>query len=100
MRGNYSGAFDRVKSALSNRNQAGRRRTVSPTVPTRYKMFLLTWLAIYPLITVIFLLFGSWLSALPLLVRTFLLTGVLVYLMTYFVMPKLMQMFHGWLYLK
>jgi antibiotic biosynthesis monooxygenase (ABM) superfamily enzyme len=95
MRGTYSQVF--------HRNQAQRRtntivrRTNPRTTPPRYKIFLLTWLAIYPLITVIFLVFGSWLSALPLFLRTLLLTGVLVYLMTYFVMPKLTQVFHGWL---
>jgi antibiotic biosynthesis monooxygenase (ABM) superfamily enzyme len=106
MRRTYSGLFDRAASALPNRERVGHRisissqRTGSRSVPPRYKVFLLTWLAIYPLITVIFLLFGSCLSALPLLLRTLLLTGVLVFLMTYLVMPKLMQMFHEWLYLK
>jgi hypothetical protein len=76
------------------------RRTIPHSQPPRYKIFLLTWLAIYPLITLIFLLFGNLLTALPLLLRTLLLTGVLVYLMTYVVMPKLMQVFHGWLHLK
>ncbi len=66
--------------------------------PPRYKVFLLTWLAIYPLITGIFLLFGKQLSLLPLPIRTLLLTGVLVYLMTYIVMPWLMAAFHNWLY--
>lgn len=66
--------------------------------PPRYKMFLLTWLAIYPLITAIFLVLGDWLNTLPLLLRTLLLTGVLVYLMTYIVMPKLTKLFHHWLF--
>jgi hypothetical protein len=66
--------------------------------PPRYKVFLLTWLAIYPLITGIFLLFGKQLSLLPVPIRTLLLTGVLVYLMTYIVMPWLMAAFHNWLY--
>ncbi|MEO0948227.1 MAG: hypothetical protein AAFY11_08805 [Cyanobacteria bacterium J06641_5] len=65
--------------------------------PPRHKLFLLTWLAIYPLITGIYCLFGSLLEALPLLLRTLLLTGVLVYLMTYFAMPKLKKAFRGWL---
>jgi antibiotic biosynthesis monooxygenase (ABM) superfamily enzyme len=84
-----------------HRNQAGYRSTAiaNRTQPPRYKIFLLTWLAIYPLITSIFLMFGSLLAALPLLLRTLLLTGVLVYLMTYLVMPKLMKVFHRWLYL-
>jgi antibiotic biosynthesis monooxygenase (ABM) superfamily enzyme len=91
MRGTYLGAI--------NRDVSSQRKGERP-VPPRYKIFLLTWLAIYPLITLIFWVFGPWLSALPLLLRTFLLTGVLVYLMTYLVMPKLMKVFQGWLYLK
>jgi antibiotic biosynthesis monooxygenase (ABM) superfamily enzyme len=90
-------------SGLFHQNQAQRmvpRGQIHRTAPPRYKMFLLTWLAIYPLITGIFLLFGRWLNAFPLLLRTLLLTGLLVYLMTYIVMPKLMQVFHRWLYLK
>ncbi len=66
--------------------------------PPRYKMFLLTWLAIYPLITAILWLFGSFLVLFPLPLRTLILTGVLVYLMTYIVMPKLMKLFDRWLY--
>lgn len=66
--------------------------------PPRYKVFLLTWLAIYPLITGIMLLLGDWLNRLPLLLRTLLLTGLLVYLMTYVVMPKLMKVFDSWLF--
>jgi len=83
------------------RHQAQRHtpaRQTDRTAPPRYKLFLLTWLAIYPLITGILLLFGSWLNALPLLLRTLLLTGLLVYLMTYVVMPKLTKLFHQWLY--
>ncbi|WP_414585530.1 hypothetical protein [Scytonema sp. PCC 10023] len=73
-------------------------RVTGHNKPPRYKVFLLTWLAIYPLITGIFLLFGKHLSLLPLPIRTLLLTGVLVYLMTYIVMPRLMALFHNWLY--
>jgi antibiotic biosynthesis monooxygenase (ABM) superfamily enzyme len=65
--------------------------------PPRYKMFLLTWLAIYPLITAILWLFSSFLALFPLPLRTLILTGVLVYLMTYIVMPKLMKLFYRWL---
>lgn len=88
-------------SGLFQRVRAKRQILKNPiyrVTPPRYKMFLLTWMAIYPLITGIFLLFGSWLNALPLLLRTLLLTGLLVYLMTYFVMPKLMNVFHEWLH--
>lgn len=73
-------------------------RLTQQNKPPRYKVFLLTWLAIYPLITAIFFLFGKQLSLLPLPIRTLLLTGILVYLMTYIVMPWLMKVFHNWLY--
>jgi uncharacterized protein len=66
--------------------------------PPRYKMFVLTWLAIYPLITAILWLFGSFLALFPLPLRTLILTGGLVYLMTYVVMPMLTKLFHRWLY--
>ncbi|GAA6621074.1 hypothetical protein [Scytonema sp. NUACC26] len=74
-------------------------RVTQQNKPPRYKIFLLTWLAIYPLITVIFLLFGKQLNLLPIPIRTLLLTLVLVYLMTYIVMPWLMKVFSTWLYL-
>ncbi|MCC5654336.1 hypothetical protein LC609_32065 [Nostoc sp. XA013] len=78
-----------VSSSLNTRQRA---------TPPHYKMFLLTWLAIYPLITGILWLFGTLLAVFPLPLRTFILTGALVYLMTYIVMPKLTKVFHAWLY--
>ncbi|MEM7760352.1 MAG: hypothetical protein AAF298_19815 [Cyanobacteria bacterium P01_A01_bin.40] len=65
--------------------------------PPRHKLFLLTWLAIYPLITVILYFFGKYLGLLPLTIRTLVLTGILVYLMTYWVMPMLIKLFRPWL---
>ncbi|MEM9486361.1 MAG: hypothetical protein AAGA83_22010 [Cyanobacteria bacterium P01_F01_bin.116] len=65
--------------------------------PRRYKLFLLTWVAIYPLITAILWLFGPFLNTLPLLLRTLILTVLLIYLMTYIVMPRLQRLFRRWL---
>ncbi len=73
------------------------RLSSSPKRPPRYKMFLLTWLAIYPLITIILHFFGEFLALFPLPIRTLILTGSLVYLMTYWVMPMLMKLCRGWL---
>ena len=66
--------------------------------PPRYKMALVTWLAVFPLITAILLLFGPLLSLLPMLLRTLVLTGVMVTLMTYIVMPRMTRLFSFWLY--
>jgi antibiotic biosynthesis monooxygenase (ABM) superfamily enzyme len=55
--------------------------------PPRYKMVAVTWLAVYPLITFILVLFGSLLGLPPMLLRTLVLTAVMVTLMTYGIMP-------------
>ncbi|MEM8831261.1 MAG: hypothetical protein AAGE96_18160 [Cyanobacteria bacterium P01_G01_bin.19] len=62
---------------------------------SRHKLFLLTWLAIYPLITIILHFFGKYLNLLPLPIRTLILTGILVYLMTYWIMPALLKLFNS-----
>ena len=66
--------------------------------PPRHKMALLTWLAIFPLINIINLLFASVLDRLPPLLRNLVLTVTLVLLMTYVVMPRMTRLFASWLY--
>jgi antibiotic biosynthesis monooxygenase (ABM) superfamily enzyme len=68
------------------------------TAPPRYKMVIVTWLGVFPIVTVIFSLFGHWLNMLPTLVRTLVFTVVMVTLMTYVVMPRLTRLFSFWLY--
>ena len=72
--------------------------TVVP--PPRYKMAVVTWLAIFPLIVGINILFGSFLNSLPMLLRSLILTVLLVSLMTYIVMPRMTRLFARWLYPK
>jgi hypothetical protein len=59
--------------------------------------FDLRLLVIYPLITVIFLVFNKPLLQLALPVRTLVLTIVLVDLMSYIIMPWLTKKLHKWL---
>ena len=66
--------------------------------PPRYKMAVVTWLAVFPLITVILTLFGPLLGLLPMLLRTLVLTAVMVSLMTYVIMPRPTRLFSFWLY--
>ncbi|HSK99949.1 MAG TPA: antibiotic biosynthesis monooxygenase [Rubrobacteraceae bacterium] len=66
--------------------------------PPRYKMAVVTWLAVFPLITVIFYLFEPLLNQLPMALRTLVLTAVMVTLMTYVIMPRLTRLFSFWLY--
>ncbi len=66
--------------------------------PPRYKMALVTWMAVFPLITTIFLLLGPVLNQLPFLLRSLVLTVIMVSLMTYVVMPRMTRLFSFWLY--
>ncbi|MGV2826826.1 hypothetical protein [Myxosarcina sp. GI1(2024)] len=68
--------------------------------PPRYKMAIVTWIAIFVLIVIINLLFGSFLASLPMLLRSLVLTVGLVGLMTYIVMPRMTRLFSWWLYPK
>ncbi len=66
--------------------------------PPRYKMAVVTWIAVFPIITTIFVILNPILSVLPLLLRTLLLTLIMVSLMTYVVMPRMTRLFSFWLY--
>ncbi len=66
--------------------------------PPRYKMAIVTWLAVFPVVAVIFSLFGHWLNLLPTLVRALVFTAVMVTLMTYVIMPRVTRLFAFWLY--
>jgi len=76
------------------------------TLPTRpgaappppYKMAILTWVTIFPLITVIVVVSAPLLGNLPLVVRLAVTTGVTVPLMTWVVMPRMTRLLHRWLY--
>jgi antibiotic biosynthesis monooxygenase (ABM) superfamily enzyme len=66
--------------------------------PPRYKMALVSWLAVYPLITAIQWALGPALGRLPLPLRTLALTAAMITLMTYVLMPRVTRMFARWLY--
>jgi antibiotic biosynthesis monooxygenase (ABM) superfamily enzyme len=66
--------------------------------PPRYKMVLVTLLAIYPLSTLLTTMFSPWLLRLPPLPRGLTVSVALVLLMTYVVMPRLTRLFAHWLY--
>jgi hypothetical protein len=78
-------------------NAALPHSTTNPASPPRYKVALLTWATVFPLLTAANVLFGPVLALLPLPARTLLLTGLVVGLTTYVVMPRLTQWFAGWL---
>lgn len=62
-----------------------------------HKRTFLTWLAIYPLITIMFWVFGEYLMLISLPLRTLVLTLVLVPLLSYDVIPYFNKVFAKWL---
>ncbi len=61
-----------------------------------HKKALLTWLAIYPLVTLMSWSFGEMLINLALPIRTLILSLVLVPIMSYVVMPFYGKIFYNW----
>jgi antibiotic biosynthesis monooxygenase (ABM) superfamily enzyme len=66
--------------------------------PPPYKMALLTWITIFPLITVVVVILGPLLEGLALVPRLAITTAVTVPIMTWLVMPRLTRLLRRWLY--
>lgn len=66
--------------------------------PPKYKMTLVSWMALFPTVTLIFWLFGDLLAPLPLVLRTLLVTAVVMVLMSYVLMPRFTRWFSFWLF--
>jgi uncharacterized protein len=74
----------------------------SPVIvpPPRYKMAIVTWLAIFPILLVFNLWILPWFEWVPFLLRLAVVSAVTIYLMTYLVMPQMTSVFRSWLYPK
>jgi antibiotic biosynthesis monooxygenase (ABM) superfamily enzyme len=66
--------------------------------PPAYKMALLTWVTIFPLITLVVVVLGPLIDGLPLVLRLAITTAVTVPIMTWLVMPRVTRLLHRWLY--
>ena len=66
--------------------------------PPRHKMAVVTWLALFPLITLLAYALEFLGDDLPLVAHAFLSTLAAVLLMTYVVMPRMTRLFARWLY--
>ncbi|NDD35327.1 MAG: hypothetical protein EBZ26_03300 [Flavobacteriia bacterium] len=64
--------------------------------PKRWKMILISWLFVYPVVNVMFALLFPLLTDLPQLAKTLVFTAILVPLMAV-VLPKLHQRFWAWI---
>jgi antibiotic biosynthesis monooxygenase (ABM) superfamily enzyme len=63
--------------------------TRSQATAARWRVFVLNWLGVYPLVTALFALFGPHLQTLPLGLRTAIVSLVLVGFMTFVWLPLL-----------
>lgn len=70
------------------------------TPPPKWKMTLVSWLALYPAVTLVFVLFSDQLAQIPLLLRTMAVTIVVMLLMSYVLMPRMTRWFAFWLFPK
>jgi hypothetical protein len=66
--------------------------------PPAYKMALVTWVTIFPLITLVVVVSAPLVGGLPLVARLAVTTAVTVSLMTWVVMPRVTRLLHRWLY--
>lgn len=66
--------------------------------PKKWKMAIVIWLAIYPLITTIFALLGKQLILIePLAIRILIITLIAVPIMVFILIPTLQKLLHNWL---
>jgi antibiotic biosynthesis monooxygenase (ABM) superfamily enzyme len=72
-------------------------RIRAPAAPPRYKLALVTWIGVYPVITVLLAVLGPVTATWPLPLRTLVLTAVMVPTLIWVVMPMLTRLFRGWL---
>jgi antibiotic biosynthesis monooxygenase (ABM) superfamily enzyme len=66
--------------------------------PPPYKMALLTWVTIFPLITLVVVVLGPLIAGLALVPRMAITTAVTVPIMTWVAMPRVTRLLRGWLY--
>ncbi len=65
--------------------------------PPRSRMSVVTWLGIFPVVSLYLGVLGPYLASWPFLLRTALITGLVVATMTWVVMPRLGRLFRPWL---
>lgn len=66
--------------------------------PKRYKMALLTWLAVFVTLSTVRYLLSPLLVPVPELLAQIITIGIVVCILTYIVMPQLTRLFYKWLY--
>jgi hypothetical protein len=73
-------------------------RRPQPRPPKRYKMALLTWMGVFVTLTIVGNLLRPLLASLPPVLAQIINIGIVVWILTYVLMPRLTQLFRKWLY--
>lgn len=66
--------------------------------PVRWKMAFVTWLGIFPTVSLLLYFVAPLLASWPFLLRTAAITGLVVLLMTWVIMPRFVRAFRQWLF--
>jgi antibiotic biosynthesis monooxygenase (ABM) superfamily enzyme len=74
------------------------QRAIVP--PPRWKMALVTLVAVYPLSMVLGITVGNWIRSWPMLLSSLIFNAMIVTGLTWFLMPLLTRLFKPWLYPK
>lgn len=72
--------------------------TPMSVVPPKWKMCIVSWLAIFPLLSIVLIGTAPMLHDVPMVLRLFLNTLIMAPLMTWVVMPRMTRMFRKWLF--
>src|SRR5215831_9641275 len=92
----YEEAPMRVLTGLEGWFALPAARTQGP--PPRYKMALVTWLGIFPLVLLFSNVVGPWVASVHPLLGVMVVTALVVVAMTWLLMPLLVRLFAAWLY--
>jgi antibiotic biosynthesis monooxygenase (ABM) superfamily enzyme len=68
---------------------SGTSTTTRSAAPTKHQLALMIWLAVFPTLTAINIVFGDWLATLHPVLRTFVLATIAVPIVIYGIMPQL-----------
>lgn len=66
--------------------------------PLRYKMSILTWVAVYVLLNILTYVLAPVLRGFPMFIGQLIISGLMVVLLTYVVLPQITRLFYKWLY--
>ncbi|GAA1975714.1 hypothetical protein [Catenulispora subtropica] len=84
-----------VAAQTSNAAARTPNAAAKPAAPSVHRRALLTWMAVYPTITLVQTLLGTHVAAYPLPVRTLVVTALVAPLVVYLVLPTVMKAHAG-----